>query len=130
MASSSPDQSLENRTEPDELFFDDDSNICLMTIMTQARSRNVCFCILNTESMRCLVQERLASLHRMLAVWDGWISIAMLLDDYAASAEAGFDLLAYDGQMPALPQRIVLSVVQVGSSLEPCTGCNFLCVSL
>ena len=82
-----------------------------MTIMTQARSRNVCFCILNTESMRCLVQERLASLHRMLAVWDGWISIAMLLDDYAASAEAGFDLLAYDGQIPALPQ-----IMQKGSS--------------
>lgn len=48
--------------------FDSESNVCMLTIMTQ---------------------ERLASLHRMLSLWDGWASIALLVDDYATAAPQG-----------------------------------------
>ena len=42
--------------------------MCLLTIMTQ---------------------ERMASLHRMLAAWDGYISIALLVDSYVDAHKEG-----------------------------------------
>ena len=45
--------------------FDPNSNVCLLTIMTQ---------------------ERMASLHRMLYQWDGYVSIALLVDSYDDAA--------------------------------------------
>ena len=36
-------------------------------------------------------KERLASLHRMLGVWDGYISIALLVDDYATAVPQARD---------------------------------------
>ena len=74
----------------DELF-DPDSNICLLTIMTQ---------------------DRVASLHRMLAAWDGWVSIAMLVDDYETAVIKGMDLLRHRGQPVPAPRRVSLSVVE------------------
>jgi len=58
-------------------------------------------------------QERVASLHRMLAMWDGWTSVAMLVDDYADAVRLGPDLLVHQGRKPPLEQRIALSVVEV-----------------
>ena len=72
-------------------YFDPQSNICLLTIMTQ---------------------ERMASLHRMLAAWDGWISIALLVDSYDDAIALGLDLLTYRGQGPPAPERITLSIVE------------------
>ena len=54
--------------------FDPASNVCLLTIMTQ---------------------ERTASLHRMLGVWDGYVSIALLVDVYDEAAAEGINLLKY-----------------------------------
>lgn len=73
--------------------FDPLSNVCLLTIMTQ---------------------ERLASLHRMLLSWDGWVSIAMLVeaDEYASLAGAGPDMaLRYRGRSVAAPERVALALV-------------------
>lgn len=71
--------------------FDTESNVCLLTIMTQ---------------------ERTASLHRMLNVWDGYVSIALLVDSYEETAPEGIDLLRYHGALPPAPQRITLSIVE------------------
>ena len=71
--------------------FDPASNVCLLTIMTQ---------------------ERTASLHRMLGVWDGYVSIALLVDVYDEAAAEGINLLKYHGELPRAPQRITLSIVE------------------
>ena len=71
--------------------FDPHSNVCLLTIMTQ---------------------ERMASLHRMLYQWDGYVSIALLVDSYADAAPQGIELLRYHGRLPPAPQRITLSIVE------------------
>ena len=71
--------------------FDRESNVCLLTIMTQ---------------------ERMASLHRMLSVWDGYVSIALLVDVYDEAAPEGINLLRYRGALPPAPQRIALSIVE------------------
>ena len=71
--------------------FDPASNICLLTIMTQ---------------------ERMASLHRMLAAWDGYISIALLVDSYDDAHRDGIELLRYRGRLPPAPQRITLTIVE------------------
>ena len=76
---------------PDGAAFDPDANICLLTIMTQ---------------------ERRASLHRMLATWDGYISIALLVDDYAAAVAQGLDVLAYQGRGVPAPERVTLTVIE------------------
>ena len=68
-------------------FFDPEANVCLLTIMTQ---------------------ERRASLHRMLATWDGYISIALLVDDYPSAVAQGLDVLAYQGRGVPAPERVVL----------------------
>ncbi|KAL1495658.1 hypothetical protein AB1Y20_016524 [Prymnesium parvum] len=83
---------------PSGISFDEEANICLFTIMTQ---------------------ERLASLHRMLTVWDGWVSIAMLVDDYATASSMGLQMLSYDGRLPPLPERITLSLVEDRGYREP-----------
>ena len=71
--------------------FDPSSNVCLLTIMTQ---------------------ERTASLHRMLTVWDGYVSIALLVDSYDEASPEGIGLLRYHGVLPLSPQRITLSIVE------------------
>ena len=71
--------------------FDPYSNICLLTIMTQ---------------------ERTASLHRMMGIWDGFVSIALLADLYEEVAPDGIGLLRYHGMLPSAPQRITLSIVE------------------
>jgi len=60
-------------------------------------------------------QERLASLHRMLKVWDGWISIGMLVDHdkYSSAVGTGLDFLRYGGEAVPAPERVALSLVQV-----------------
>jgi hypothetical protein len=62
-----------------------------------------------------MTQERLASLHRMLNAWDGWVSIGMLVDqdEYAFAAAAGLDYLRHGGQPVPAPERVALSLVQV-----------------
>lgn len=78
--------------DPDDAAaFDPASNVCLLTIMTQ---------------------ERTASLHRMLGVWDGHVSIALLVDSYDEAAPEGMELLKYKGRLPPAPQRITLSIVE------------------
>lgn len=54
----------------------------------------------------------------MLIAWDGWVSIGMLVDDdgYASAAAAGLDYLRHDGQPVPAPERVALSLVQVGDS--------------
>ena len=66
--------------------FDPQANVCLLTIMTQ---------------------ERRASLHRMLAAWDGYISIALLVDDYAHAVAQGLHVLAYQGRPVPAPERVL-----------------------
>jgi hypothetical protein len=63
-----------------------------------------------------LEQERVASLHRMLSAWDGWVSIGMLVaeSEYASAAAAGLDHLRHDGQPVPAPERVALSLIQVG----------------
>jgi len=73
------------------LLWDPSSNICLLTIMTQ---------------------ERRASLHRLLATWDGYISIALLVDDYDAAVAEGLGVLRYRGKYPPATERITLSIVE------------------
>ena len=70
--------------------FDPEANVCLLTIMTQ---------------------ERRASLHRMLAAWDGYISIALLVDDYPAAVAQGMHVLAYQGR--AVPAPLLGAVAQL-----------------
>ena len=72
--------------------FDPEANVCLLTIMTQ---------------------ERRASLHRMLAAWDGYISIALLVDDYPAAVAQGMHVLAYQGR--AVPAPLLGAVAQLHS---------------
>ena len=76
---------------PDRDTWDQDSNVCLFTIMTS---------------------ERVASLHRMLDAWDGWCSIALLVDDYEAAAAQGLEVLSYRGRLPPAPRRLALTIVE------------------
>jgi hypothetical protein len=76
---------------PAVVGFDPASTVCLLTIMTQ---------------------ERTASLHRMLRVWDGYVSIALLVDVYDEAAPEGINLLRYKGVLPPAPQRVTLSIVE------------------
>jgi hypothetical protein len=75
--------------------FDPESNICLLTIMTQ---------------------ERLASLHRMLAAWDGYVSIALLVDSYDEAAPEGISLLRYRGFLVRRPPPPIANPVSACST--------------
>ena len=74
-----------------DAHFDPQANVCLLTIMTQ---------------------ERRASLHRMLAAWDGYISIALLVDDYAHAVAQGMHVLAYQGRPVPAPERVTLTIIE------------------
>jgi len=59
-----------------------------------------------------MTQERRASLHRMLAAWDGYISIALLVDDYAHAVAQGMHVLAYQGRPVPAPERVTLTIIE------------------
>ena len=62
----------------------------------------------------------------MLRVWDGWVSIAMLVDQYEAAVEMGIGLLILHGRNPPLPHRISLSMVEVHLAAGFASGANVL----
>ena len=48
----------------------------------------------------------------MLAAWDGYISIALLVDDYAHAVAQGMHVLSYQGRPVPAPERVTLSIIE------------------
>lgn len=91
-------QSAVGGSSADAIGFDRKSTVCLLTIMTQ---------------------ERLASLHRMLNAWDGYVSVAMLVDSYDEALGLGLSILHYRGQPPVAPERLTLTLVEDRGYRQP-----------